>query len=180
MVIDPAISLATALSIAALLAAAAVHKAAAFREFVATVQNYQLIFPTAAPIFAAVLIAAELSIAGAMVAPTTRAVAAFGAAAIFTLYGAAIATNILRGRSEIDCGCSFGAASDRLTPTLVLRNTLLAVASIAAGAPIATRSLGMFDFAFVGLSVVAASSLYLAFEALRSNTVRFQAMESVR
>lgn len=56
--------------------------------------------------------------------------AALGAVALLSLFAAAILTNLLRGRSDIGCGC-MGAGSDpHLTWFLVLRNLLLVALSL--------------------------------------------------
>jgi hypothetical protein len=66
----------------------------------------------------------ELALVPLLLVPATRAGAAATAAALLLFYAAAIAVNLLRGRSDIDCGC--GSRPQPLSWWLLLRNMLLA------------------------------------------------------
>ncbi len=54
---------------------------------------------------------------------------AAAAAALLTVFAAAIGVNILRGRQGIDCGCFQSALKQTLSWTLVIRNLVLALLS---------------------------------------------------
>ncbi|MEZ5920027.1 MAG: MauE/DoxX family redox-associated membrane protein [Parvularculaceae bacterium] len=174
MQIDPGISLVIAISLAALFAASAAHKALGFPAFIGVVRNYRIAPAAVAPALALAAFAAESAIAFGLLLPFTRSGAAAGAAIILLGYGAAIAFNIARGRAEIDCGCSFGPSADRLTPMLVVRNGILALAALLVSLPAASRVLGAVDFVFVAVAIATFSVLYLAAERLRANAVKFQ------
>lgn len=180
MAIDPAISLAIGLSLAILLAASAAHKLFGFRPFVGVVRNYDLAPASIAAVIAVALIVVEAVLAIGLAMETFRGVAAFGAAAIFSAYGAAIAINMHRGRVAIDCGCSFGAAADRLSLDLLYRNAALVAGALIAAAPVSDRALGVFDYVSAGLFCATAAALYLAFEALHVNAARLHATERSR
>ncbi len=180
MQLDPAISAALALSLTTLFAASVAHKASAFEEFVGIVRNYGIAPENLAHAVAIGAVAAEAVVAAGMVFPLSRAAAALGAAGILATYGAAIAFNLSRGRRDIDCGCSFGESREQLSSMLVARNTALAIAALVATAPVSARELGIFDFASIGLFVLASAALYIAFESLRSNAMRFKAAGHTR
>lgn len=171
--IDAAIALSFSLGLAALFAATAAHKLRRPQEFFATVTAYELAPAVFSPFLGAAAIAMEVLIAAGLLLPATRQEAALAAAGLLFVYGAAIGVNILRGRTEIDCGCSFGKSGrGGLTPWLLLRNGLLAAAGLAAAAPVAERALGWFDAGTILLFVVGALTLYAAFDALMSAAVR--------
>lgn len=179
MAIDPAISTAFSVSLAAFFAASAAHKARSYSEFAGVVRNYRIGPEALAPLVSPIIVAAEMLIAIGLLIPELRSEAAIGGAGLFLLYGAAIAVNLARGRTDIDCGCSFGGhadeGSERLTPILIVRNFVLASPALAASAAAATRELGMLDYAAILLFALTAAALYAAFESLRANWARFHA-----
>lgn len=175
MAIDPAISTAFSVSLAAFFAASAAHKARSYSEFAGVVRNYRIGAEALAPLVSPIIVAAEMLIAIGLLIPELRSEAAIGGAGLFLLYGAAIAVNLARGRTDIDCGCSFGGSVERLTPILIVRNFVLASLALAASAAAATRELGMLDYAAILLFALTAAALYAAFESLRANWARFHA-----
>lgn len=177
--LDPAISWALSLLLAALLAAAAAHKLKARGAFAEVIRDYQIAPPAFSPFLATVVIAMEAAIAASLLTPSLRMVAASGAALLFAGYGAVISVNIARGRTAIDCGCSFGGGS-RLTPLLLVRNGVLTAAAAIAAFPVSGRTLALFDYSSVTLFILAMGVLYATGESLISNAARFGAMESAR
>lgn len=175
MAIDPAISTAFSVSLAAFFAASAAHKARSYSEFAGVVRNYRIGPEALAPLVSPIVVAAEMLIAIGLLIPELRSEAATGGAGLFLLYGAAITVNLARGRTDIDCGCSFGGSGERLTPILIVRNLVLAAFALAASAPVAMRELGMLDYAAILLFALTAAALYAAFESLRANWARFHA-----
>ena len=173
MATDPAIALALALGLAALLAASALHKARTLPSFVEVVRHYRLAPDFAAPFLAILIAALEAALAAGLLAPGMRALAGIGAAALFALYAGAIGFNLMRGRVDIDCGCSFGPSGDRLTPALLARNVVLVLAAVIVASPTTGRALGAFDFAGAALFALSAAAMYMTFEKLRANAIRF-------
>ena len=175
MLIDPAISLALAVTLAALFAASAAHKLTDFQRAVAIVSAYRVAPSALAPIISATVVAIELVVAVGLLTPAFRDIAAIGAAGLLLVYATAIGVNLARGRRDIDCGCSFGASGERLTPVLIFRNFGLAIFAMMIAAPVGARSLGLFDIVSVAIFVLSAAALYLAFEGLRANAARLYA-----
>lgn len=103
------------------------------RAFIDTVAAYRIL-PGSAPysLFQATsagLILAELAIGAGLLA--SMRVASFGAVALFLVFAAAIALNMLRGRTEIDCGCATAGTATRISWPLSLRAAVLAAVMLA-------------------------------------------------
>ena len=117
---------------------ALLHKLGGYAEFVGNLRDYRVVPETLAPAAAAgLLVAAETLAAVGLLVPATRSAAAVLAAALLLLYAAAIALNLLRGRTSIDCGC--GGSGQGISRLHVLRN-LAAGAVRGAGDRIAGNS----------------------------------------
>jgi len=153
---DPVLDLVLRATLALLFATAACTSCARPRAFAATLAEYRLLPAPLAPVAAALVVAAELSIvAGLIVAHRIGLVAA---AALLLVYAAAVAVNLLRGRRHIDCGCAGPAARRPISGWLVARNVVLAAAALAGLAPVASRGLVWVD----AFTVVAATTALAA------------------
>lgn len=118
--------------IGAILLVAAVAKLGRHGQLVSIVFNYRIVpTPLVRPV-AALLPAIELIVAVALLTGIEVRYAGASAAALFVLFGLAMAINLARGRSEIACGC-FGARGDQepLRWLYVWRNVGLAGAALA-------------------------------------------------
>lgn len=162
--------LGAALGFALLLGTAAWRKFGDFGTFSGVVADYRivpqgLLRPTGVVVAAAEAVLAVLWLAAPWYADAANA-AAIGTAALMAGYGAAIAANLLRGRSWIDCGCGGG---DQLTWGLVARNAVLAGLALAT---LAFRRSGSPDWGDIAVSLpvlAVAALLYLATGALLAN-----------
>jgi hypothetical protein len=180
MQIDPALSLAIGLPLAGLLAASAVHHARDARRFAAAVDAYRLLPEGAGSFLAPALIGVEAVIAAAFLVPASRFEAALAAAALFSAYGAAIAFNLALGRRNIDCGCAFGSRGEGISPSLVIRSAVLALAALTAAAPVAPRALGFLDIVSIAVFAAAAAALYAGFETVFAVAARARRDGGVR
>ena len=132
--------LGAALGFALLLGTAAWRKFSDFGTFSGVMADYRivpevLLRPTGVVVAAVEAALAMLWLAAPWYADAANA-AGIGTAALMGGYGAAIAANLVRGRSWIDCGCGGG---DQLTWGLVARNAVLAglaVATLAFQSPV--------------------------------------------
>jgi hypothetical protein len=134
--------------------ASSVHKLLHLDALSGTIYGYRLL-PAAviAPVGWLILLL-EAAIAVALLARTGVAPAAAAGCGLLTLFALAMAINLLRGRSNIDCGCTPLVRGQRLQWRLVVRNGLLALAlllSIAAPAPPASASVLSMLLAAVAL-----------------------------
>jgi hypothetical protein len=119
-----ALQTAIAFALALLFAAAGLYKLRNRAKFQAQLAEYRLLPPVLTPAASLMLAAIELALAPLLLLPATRAVAGYAAAALLIGYAIAIAVNLLRGRSHIDCGC--GDSPQLLSEWLLLRNAVLA------------------------------------------------------
>jgi hypothetical protein len=166
---DPVTEASAALLLVGVLGSAALHKAlhpVAFRE---TLRSYQLV-PDALVVPTALAVAvSEIGAVVLLMIPSMRGNGAWLAAALLGLYAAAIAINLYRGRTEIDCGCSWGGNPNGLTSWLLVRNTaLLPFAGLAAQGSMG-RTLGAADYLVVAATGFGFFILYQAADRLISN-----------
>lgn len=118
------------------------------------IANYRLLPPVLVAPVAAILPAAELAAGALMLAGTTIGAAA--GIALLLLFAAAMAINVARGRSHIDCGCGRSQLRQPLSRAMVARN--LALALLATPVLLAPAPSG---FAAIAVAVAGGASLYL-------------------
>lgn len=165
--IDPLITVVIATSLAMLFLLAAKHKIAAPRRFEAQLAACRLVPDTLLTPSARLLPAFEIVVALGMLFAATRPVAGIVAALLLCVYAVAMAINLRRGRSRIDCGC--GDTAQPLSSWLILRNIVLAGGALLMLAPVATRQLGTVDVLFAVLFVAACALCYTMMEQLFRN-----------
>lgn len=153
---DPVLDLVLRAALALLFATAAWHKLRAPRAFAATLAEYRLLPAPLAPVAAALVVAAELSIVSGLIVAHRIGLAA--AAALLLVYAAAVGVNLRRGRRHIDCGCAGPTARRPISGWLVTRNVVLAAAALAGLAPATPRGLVWVD----AFTVVAATTALAA------------------
>jgi len=175
---DPATLLVLRFALALLFATACVHKLRQFGEFRDTVADYELVPPALVTPAALLVIAIELFVVAALLVSAWVPAGSIVAAAVLSVYAAAIGINLARGRDSIDCGCSGAALRQPISGWLVLRNLLLAGAAWWAGAAVAERALGPWDYALTLVALCALLSLYLATEQLLANAPRSRRLSS--
>lgn len=141
------------------------------RDLVAgVVANYRLLPAALVPPVAAALPLVELAVGvallGGVIAPGFAAWPAGLAAALFVLFGAAMAINIARGRRAIDCGCGHAALRQPLHWALVARNGVLALlVALRAAAP-GEGAAGLTEIALALVAGLAVFLIYLMFNAI--------------
>ena len=104
------------------------HKIASLPRFKANLSAYRMV-PKGMVGFAAGPLLLLEGLVGLALLGLER-IGLIGAALLLALYMCAIVTNLLRGRTEIDCGC--GDIPTPLSYRLVLRNLMLAGAAVLA------------------------------------------------
>ena len=164
--LDPALGCVLRLSLAILFAAAAAHKLRDPVRFRATLSDYRLLPEPLVAAMARALGAIEATLSIALLLPASAAGAAWAGAALLSLYGLAIAVNLLRGRHHVACGCLGPAAEQPLRGALVLRNALLVGAAVLAAQPLHVRALSWLDAVTVLGGAAVLALLYLAVDAL--------------
>ncbi len=156
---------------ALILVRAAIGKARDLAAFEGALDGYRLLPFWSLPAAKIGFPVVEAVIAAALLIPPLRALAGYAAAGLLTLFAAAMAINLIRGRREIDCGCGGPGSRQTLSWGLVIRNLLIAaalvIAAVLAGPDIVWRA--------VPLAAVAAGAaflLYLGLETLAALSKR--------
>lgn len=159
-----------ALTLALLFAFSARAKVRARADFHAAVVAYGLLPRIVAPLLAELIIAAEICAAILMVLSlywNALAMVAGGlSATLLGVFSLAIAINLSRGRSYIDCGCYPGAAREMIGWRHLLRNAVLLLLSALSLWPLPVGSWALIEAAF---AAAAAAALYLSLDQLRRN-----------
>ncbi|MGQ2965993.1 MauE/DoxX family redox-associated membrane protein [Methylophilus sp.] len=163
MLNDPTVAIFASLFLALILAAAAIPKLRSQDEFLGVVANYKLLPGFLVAPFAKLLPWVELGCAIALLVPALRPVAASVAAGLFMMFAIAIAINVGRGRTHIDCGCVRRPTSmSRIGMFHVLRALALSGVSLyAVAVPLQATGITL-ETGLIGLvSAVMLSLLYL-------------------
>jgi len=149
----------TAVRIAAALIffTAAFGKMRNWRTFEGVVANYRLLPNPLTRAVAWLLPPAEVLLAIALTFGVRGS--EFAASALLSVFGAAMAINLLRGRTHIDCGCFDSTLRQPLRWSLVLRNVVLAV--LLAAAARSRETAGSLDFATLLLGVLGGSAFFI-------------------
>ncbi len=167
--LDPVIDIALRGALAALLLAAAWHKLRDPIAFWQTVSGYRLLSEWLERPLARAIPFLEIAIALSVLFFTTSPLPLVAAVSLWVVYGAAIATNLLRGRTELECGCGGIGADQTIHWGLVVRNGILALTTGLLLLPGSTRMLTWFDFATAGFAVLILLLAYATAEHLLRN-----------
>jgi hypothetical protein len=172
--LDP-LAVATAIGLLVfVLGRAVLHKLADFAEFRQNVIDYRLVPERLAGPVAVVLAGGEALAVILLLVPGFRTVGASVAALLLASYAAAMAINLSRGRTSIDCGC--GGPAQSISWALVGRNVLLAALAAPAAAPVLARSLTAFDIVLLPTLVLAALLLLVVSERLAQTFAHIRAV----
>ena len=157
-------------TLALIFAAAAHHKLAEPQRFAASLAAYQLVPEGLLGVTSRIATGLEVIIVGLLliVAPAGAILAAI----VLLAYGAAIAVNVARGRTHIDCGCG-----DEPTPVswlAVVRNILLCGLAVAIAVQAAPLVQGFAAVLVAAASAGAGYGLYRCAEELMVNRGRHQ------
>jgi hypothetical protein len=168
---DPAVDIALRTGLALLLLVAAGHKLRDLPYFRATLADYRLVPARWVGVAAMVVVGVEVATAAALV--LLRATGALAAAALLTVYAAAIGVNLARGRRHIDCGCAGPAVRRPLSGWLVARNGALVAVALAGLAPVRVRPLVWVDGITVAGTTLLLAVVYAAVDGLIANVPGF-------
>jgi len=177
--LDPQIFRCVALSFGLLFILAGAHKFGDRARFTAIVSEYRVLPPHLVPA-AAVLVPLMELFAGSLWMVSVFSLQAatvlpLSSSALLLIYGLSIAINLARGRSHIDCGCSFAsshsdsARGQLLSVWLVARNLLLACLALVPLLAVSGRNLTMMDHGLLILTTLTALLYYAAFNQLLLN-----------
>ena len=173
--LDPLAIKLIALAFALLLAAAAWHKLADQGRFRGILGAYRLLPEVAVAPAAAMIPALEAALAAAWALGWNLPATGLATAVLLAVYSCAIAVNLRRGRTFIDCGCGFGAAGgQQLSSRLLWRNGGMIALALVAITPAASRELLWVDYIGLGCACLVLILLYAAGSQLLLNAQTIQ------
>lgn len=175
---DPAFTIIVSLCMSLMFGIAAMHKLRAVAVFRATLDEYRLVPRVLSGGVAIALIAAELLAAILVLVPSVRTAGLLIMTILLLIYTAGISINLLRGRRDIDCGCSGPASRHELSGWLVLRNLVLLGLVLVAANPLTQRPMNWLDAVVVLFSVMVASGLYMAMNQLLAQAPRLATLKA--
>jgi hypothetical protein len=149
--------------------------------FQANVENYRLLPDSLAGPAAILLPVWELAAGVLVLFDATRTAGALLAIGLLSVVTAAVVINLLRGRTEIDCGCGSlgGHVGDQtLNWGLAIRNGLLAGAALLTLREDAARALVWIDYLSVGGGTLGLLGLYVTANQLMANHPRLHALRN--
>lgn len=130
-------------AVALILFSAAWHKFSEPHAFLAALAGYRIVPGALLDPLSRTVPILEAALGLGLLVPASRGIALIAAAGLLALYGLAIAANLLRGRSYIECGC--GGTAQPLSWGLVVRNAVVAAAAVGVSGPTATRGFDWLD-----------------------------------
>jgi hypothetical protein len=174
---DPVVQAALRAGASLLFVSSALHKLRDGPAFRAALTGYALLPAALLPAAARVLVAAEVGIGIAVLVPGLAPDACRAGAGLLSLYAGAVALNLARGRSAIDCGCGGPGGRRPIGLELVVRNGLLAGLLLWAARGAAPRPWVWLDTAtFAGL-LASGVLLYAAIDVALANAARLRDLE---
>jgi methylamine utilization protein MauE len=169
LMLDPVFEIALRGTAACLLLAAAWHKLRNPIEFWQALSAYQLLNEKLARPVSRTLPVAEAGIALSLIVFSASALPVIAALLLWAAYGAAIAINLLRGRTEMKCGCGGIGADQSIHWGLVARNGVLVICTSLLLLPASGRVLAWLDIASGIFAIGLLAFLYAATEHLLRN-----------
>lgn len=155
---------------------AAWHKLRRPDHFKNALDGYRLL-PFRAPTSLALLVGlAEAAIGAGMLVEQIRAMAAVAGMVVLVAYALAIGINLLRGRSDVDCGCSGPASRQPISWHLVARNILLVTLAAATLLAAPERALGWIDWSTTACAGLLSILIYRGFGVLLENQLKLNTL----
>lgn len=152
LLIEPALTWALRTFLALLFVTAGLSKLQNLEEFYGVVRNFRLLPDGPSRAVAYSLPILEIAVAAGLLASSGTVPAAVTAALLLAGFAVAIAINVARGRTYIDCGCMRQGMKQPVSWLLVLRNGVLAGLALAVAVLLpSVRPAGLADL-FVGLA----------------------------
>jgi uncharacterized membrane protein YphA (DoxX/SURF4 family) len=172
VIADPLLVITARAFLGMLFLSAALHKAAHYAHFKAAMTAYELFPARFSPWIAAPLLASELTTGLWLLSGISIRFVAAGAMLISGVYFVAMAANLMRGKTDVDCGCSFSRRKGRLSSWHLLRNGVLIGIAALLSLPQTDRVLHAFDGVQLVAAVAVLALVYLSTDSLLSNRSR--------
>lgn len=168
---DPGFALTVRWALALVFVLAAIHKLKSPAAFRTTMKNYRVVPERLLTPVSYSIIGLELLAAAALLANSH-----FGsgiAAGLLVIYTSSISINLIRGRRDIDCGCSGPAIRQTLSAWLVARNIAFLSAALLTLPASIPRPLSLLDWYTTCAAVISFTLIYFAASYLSASKARF-------
>lgn len=142
--------------LAVMFLSSAVSKLRDLPKHFAILEDYRLLPAALVRPFGAAEITAEAGVGVLLLLGLWQPIAAWATLGLLLLYTAAVTINLLRGRTEISCGCGGVAGNHQLSWKLVVRNLILMLSAYGLTLSAGTAALGRLDNLLRGASFSAA------------------------
>lgn len=172
MNLDPVIVSLLAATLAAIFAMGAWEKLRDPMSFEIAVDAYELGPQWLSPWVARLLPMIEITAAGALLFAASRTYGVILGLALMLVVTSAVAINLMRGRTDVGCGCGGVEDEQLISWALVARNAILGGLLLLCLAEPAARPLHWFDYLSVGAGTVCAYGLYILYNQLIANQPR--------
>jgi uncharacterized membrane protein len=177
--IDPAVALLLAGALAAIFAWSGAVKAVDLERFEGAAAKYRLLPRAVEKHVAWAVPLCEWAGAAGLLNPSTRTCAAVGLLLLLCLFTGAIGINLVRGRTNIDCGCFGPALRQDLSAWLLARNAVLMVLAALVATPTGRRPIEWMDWATIGCGGATLVLLYASANYALGNMPRTHALEAL-
>jgi len=174
---DPVFTHGVSYALGAIFLAGAAGKLRDRHVFVAVVQAYGLLPVPTVVVFSFLVMLAELAVGIALWLPPAWPLAQWAGLGLLGVVTGAVIVNLLRGRTDLDCGCGGAGGDQRLSWGLVLRNALLAAALAFAAARPGERDLVWLDYATMLVATLSLFGLYAGANQLLANRPQLALLE---
>ena len=169
---DPVYLIAASLMLSYVFVDVGQHKLRHQPHYSAVIEAYRIL-PRALSKYAAVLIGAlEVAVGIAVLVPQSHAVAVNAMLVLLSLYVVAIAVNLARGRTDIDCGCGGPMSRQSISGWLLPRNSALIAIALLAIFEVTPRVINWLDWTVAILAAAAGTIVYNTINLLLSNKSR--------
>ncbi|MEQ8663706.1 MAG: MauE/DoxX family redox-associated membrane protein [Gammaproteobacteria bacterium] len=172
MTLDPALQLTALVALALVFASAAWHKLADMLAFELALDAYALLPAWLLRPFAWTLPLLELVTVALLLAAPVRLAGSLLALGLLGLVTGAVVINLVRGRTDVGCGCGGIEDEQTLSWALVARNALLALLGLAGLVPAGSRTLVWLDYLSVAAGALALFLLVVLANQLVANRPR--------
>lgn len=171
LILDPVLTRALGAALSVVLLAGAWQKLREPEVFAAALDNYRLLPDALVPIVARLLPLVELAAGLLLLFPATVVYGGMLSLALLQLVTAAVIANLMRGHTDIDCGCG-GLSQQPLSWGLVGRNAVLVAMAILAMHDDAGRDFVWIDYLTLLGVVLAVLGLYVSANQIMANAPR--------
>lgn len=177
MPLDPVFAYVISFAAGAILLAGAWDKWQDREIFAGIVEAYGLLPVPMTAVFAFGVMLAEGLIGAALFLPLWWPAAQIAAILLLFIVTLGVVINLLRGRTELSCGCGGASGDQTLSWWLVMRNFLFVGLLVLAMLPNAPRALSVLDFGTIILGSMLLFGLYTAANQLLANAPRVASLK---